>query len=388
VSGPRLSPMALSEPAGDSPEIRPESPAGASVEVERLDCHFGPVHAVREVGFEVRPGEFVALLGPSGSGKTTILKTIAGFEQPTGGDVRIDGRPVLRLPPYRRPIGMVFQNYALFPHLTVEGNVEFPLRMRRIPRAQRSRMVRDALAIVQLEGYQARRPSQLSGGQQQRVALARAIVYRPPLLLMDEPLGALDKKLREQMQLELRRIQRTLGTTVISVTHDQSEALTMADRIAVLSDGALQQIGAPRQVYEEPLNAFVADFIGETNFFRGDVDAVGAGGTVWVRRPDGSSLEAILVSERAVVGMPVRVAVRPERISLNDTGYGGQGPAATIVEAVYEGGSMLYVLDLDSGEAAQVRLHGDAAARSYSAGHRVRLGWHARDARAYPVRET
>ncbi len=234
--------------------------------------------ALDGVTLDVAAGEFIALLGPSGSGKTTLLMTIAGFEMPSEGYVRVDGRDVTHLPPNQRNLGMVFQRYALFPHMNVRDNIGFPLRMRGLGEAERRKRAETALATVGLEGYGDRFPAQLSGGQQQRIALARAIVYEPPVLLMDEPLSALDKNLRERMRLEIKRLQKQLGITVVFVTHDQEEALVMADRIAVLDHGQLVQEGPPQALYDRPANAFVAGFLGETNFLPGVV-----GGT----EPDG-----------------------------------------------------------------------------------------------------
>jgi ABC-type Fe3+/spermidine/putrescine transport system ATPase subunit len=236
---------------------------GAEVVLAGLTRYYGETAAVREVSLAVGAGEFVTLLGPSGSGKTTTLMIVAGFVEPSAGDVRIGGRSVLGLPPHRRNLGVVFQSYALFPHMPVFDNVAFPLRMRRVDRTETRRRVAAALDMVQLGALAERRIHQLSGGQQQRVALARALVFEPPVLLMDEPLGALDRKLREQMQLEIKRLQRALGLTAIYVTHDQEEALLLSDRVAIMHEGAIHQVGAPAEVYERPATAFVADFVGE-----------------------------------------------------------------------------------------------------------------------------
>ncbi len=254
--------------------MNPSSSAGAEISIRSLRKAFGSAVAVDDVTLTVVPGEFLALLGPSGSGKSTILMSIAGFESPTGGQILMDNVDCTHIPPYRRNVGMVFQNYTLFPHLSVLDNVAFPLKMRGLGKAERHAQAELALKSVHLAGYGARMPNQLSGGQQQRVALARAIVYKPRLLLMDEPFSALDKKLRQEMRLETKRLHAELGLTVVFVTHDQEEALTMADRVAVLKDGRLQQIGSPRDLYERPLNLFVAGFIGDMNFipatFAGD----------------------------------------------------------------------------------------------------------------------
>mgnify|MGYP001459915650 CR=1 FL=1 len=231
------------------------------VQVQSLSRHFGEVRAVDDVSFDIRPGEFLTLLGPSGSGKTTLLMMIAGFSRPTAGSIRIGGQEIVHLPPHKRNIGMVFQNYALFPHMTVGENIAYPLRLRKTGRAEVEERVRKVLDLVQLGGYAGRRIGQLSGGQRQRIALARAIVFEPRILLMDEPLSALDKQLRETMQIEIRKLHDRLGTTTISVTHDQREALTMSDRIAVFSNGRLAQIATPFGLYEQPENRFIAQFI-------------------------------------------------------------------------------------------------------------------------------
>ena len=243
---------------------------GASVSLAGLEKRYDRVNAVAGVSLDIRSGEFLTLLGPSGSGKTTTLMMIAGFETPTAGDIAIDGKSVVGMPPYRRNIGMVFQNYALFPHLTVAENIGFPLKQRGVAKAERAKLVGEALELVHLPGYGERYPRQLSGGQQQRVALARAIVFQPRLLLMDEPLGALDKQLRENLQLEMRRLHADLGITFIYVTHDQEEALTMSDRIAVMNEGLVAQVGSPEDLYDRPCNRFVANFIGEFELPAGD----------------------------------------------------------------------------------------------------------------------
>src|SRR5262245_30972385 len=254
------------------------APRGASVSLADLAKKYDRTNAVDGVSLDIRSGEFLTLLGPSGSGKTTTLMMIAGFETPSAGDIAIDGTSVVAMPPYRRNIGMVFQNYALFPHLAVEDNIGFPLKQRGMAKAARTKLVAEALELVRLPGYGGRYPRQLSGGQQQRVALARAIVFKPRLLLMDEPLGALDKQLRESLQLEMRRLHADLGITFIYVTHDQEEALTMSDRVAVMNEGLVAQIGTPEDLYDRPCDRFVASFIGESNFLpavvRGEEDGM------------------------------------------------------------------------------------------------------------------
>ena len=286
---------------------------GAAVTLSALQKRYGPGKpAVQEVSLDVAPGEFVTLLGPSGSGKTTTLMMVAGFESVTSGDIFIDGRSVRDLPPHKRDIGMVFQNYALFPHMTVRDNIAFPLKMRRWSRTQMREAVDRSLDLVRLGEFGDRYPAQMSGGQQQRVALARATVFSPKLLLMDEPLGALDRQLRQTMQFEIKNIQRSLGLTVVSVTHDQEEALTMSDRIVVMDQGRLVQVGSPADIYERPAAEFVAEFVGETNLLRGKVTHAD---------PDGSeiTLDAGVKLRTHVVlpvGNRVTVSVRPERIHI------------------------------------------------------------------------
>src|SRR5207249_1438913 len=260
-------------PASSRSAASPEAPA---VELRQLSKSFGPVRAVDGVTLGLARGELLTILGPSGSGKTTTLRMIAGFTQPSSGAVLLDGKDITGLPAHRRDIGLVFQNYALFPHLTAGQNVAFPLQMRKISASEVRRRVAEAFALVGLKGLEERHPRELSGGQQQRVALARALVFRPRLLLMDEPLGALDRKLREQMQLEIKHLQKTLGITVIYVTHDQEEALFMSDRVAVTNAGTIVQIGTPVDLYNRPADRFVADFIGESNFLSGTVQATDA----------------------------------------------------------------------------------------------------------------
>src|SRR5271157_4624965 len=285
------------------------APRGASVVLSGIEKRFDNVGAVRGVSLDIRSGEFLTLLGPSGSGKTTTLMLIAGFETPTTGDIAIDGRSVVALPPHKRNIGMVFQNYALFPHLTVAENIGFPLKQRGIDRATRARLVAESLELVRLSGYQARTPRQLSGGQQQRVALARAIVFRPRLLLMDEPLGALDKQLREGLQLEMRRLHAGLGITFIYVTHDQEEALTMSDRIAVMNEGRIAQIGTPEDLYDRPSSRFVASFLGESNFLPGIVH--GFQDDEIVVASCGGTLVRAIATARPTAGDAVTLTMRP-----------------------------------------------------------------------------
>ncbi len=308
----------------------------ADLKVEGLVKRFGEVVALDGVSVDIASGELLTILGPSGSGKTTLLKVVAGFETPDAGTVRIDGKDITAVPPARRDIGMVFQNYALFPHLTVERNVAFPLEMRNVGRSEIESRVAEALGLVELKGYGKRLPRQLSGGQQQRVALARAIVFNPRLLLLDEPFGALDRKLRETMQLEVRRLQRRLGLTTIFITHDQEEALVLSDRIAVMNKGSIQQIASTTEIYERPANDFVADFVGESNIFHGTVTEVGS-----VTLESGRRL---LTTHGAPVGTRVGVLMRPERFGQGVNSFNGE-----VREAVYLGSSLKLRLACDDG---------------------------------------
>ena len=285
----------------------------AAVELSDVTKKFGDFVAVEAINLTIADGEFFSLLGPSGCGKTTTLRMIAGFEQPSAGDLRILGQSVAGIPAHRRPVNTVFQSYALFPHMTVAQNVGFGLEMAKVPKNEIKQRVQDALDLVQLPKLGERKPSQLSGGQQQRVALARALVNRPKLLLLDEPLGALDLKLRKAMQLELKHIQQQVGITFVYVTHDQEEALTMSDRIAVMSAGKVQQVGRPHEIYEHPANRFVADFIGETNFIEGNV--IASDGEIVTVNANGTHLRGS--SDYPVSnGQQVALALRPEKIAL------------------------------------------------------------------------
>ncbi len=315
----------------------------ARVTLDRVSKQYGDVPAVRDVSLTVEEGTFVSLLGPSGSGKTTLLRLIAGFLAPDQGDIWLGDRRVNAVPPHRRNIGMVFQQYALFPHLTVFDNVGFGLDMRGIARTEAATRIRETLALVKLEGLEHRYPRELSGGQQQRVALGRSIAIKPALLLLDEPLSALDRKLRAEMQIELRQLQQVLGITTLYVTHDQEEALTLSDRIAILQDGVVAQVGTPREVYERPASVFVAGFMGTANVFEGIVEAEGAG--LHVR--SGSLALPIPSAGGPEPGSTIRVAVRPERVRVERSAPAG-APAipGQVVSAVYLGAATHYHVEV------------------------------------------
>lgn len=282
------------------------------LELEELSKEYGDVTAVDKVSLSINKGEFITLLGPSGSGKTTILRMIAGFSTPTAGHIRIDGEPIEKKPPHKRNLGMVFQDYSLFPHMNIYQNVAFGLRMRKVSKDEQEFRVADALETVQLTGYESRRPDQLSGGQRQRVALARAIVIEPLVLLLDEPLGALDRKLREEMQVELRRIHDLLNVTTIFVTHDQDEALAMSDRIAILTEGKLHQVGTPYDVYERPATTFVADFLGKANLLW--LSVVTSNPEQIEAEINGGPIIILPADEDVKVGDEIQILVRPEQI--------------------------------------------------------------------------
>jgi putative spermidine/putrescine transport system ATP-binding protein len=356
--------------------------AGA-LSIQSLGKSYAGLRAVDRVSLDAADGEFVTLLGPSGSGKTTTLQMVAGFVQPDAGRVFLDGRELTGVPAYRRNIGMVFQNYALFPHMTVEQNIAFPLDARGIGRAESRQRVARALEMVGLSGLERRTPRQLSGGQQQRVALARAIVFQPPLLLMDEPLGALDKKLRDRLQLEIMELSRGLGVTVIYVTHDQEEALVMSNRIAVFHRGRIEQIGAPSDLYERPASVFVAGFIGESNMFTGDLELNGDAAAVragnWMLRVDGCAARQASAS-----GRQATVVVRPERLRVQSAASNrpeeSEGKMAArlpgrIREAIYLGAIRKYVVDLGDGSRVAARVPTELDGSNLSVGSDVMVSW-------------
>jgi spermidine/putrescine ABC transporter ATP-binding subunit len=317
-----------------------------SVEIRSLTKRFGEVAAVDAVSLDIRRGEFFSLLGPSGCGKTTLLRMIGGFELPTGGSIRIGGADMTETPPYRRPVNMVFQHYALFPHLTVEENVGFGLRYKGIDRERQGRLIEDSLALVQLAGFQRRRPHQLSGGQRQRVALARALALKPEVLLLDEPLGALDQKLRKEVQVQLKHLQRSLGITFIFVTHDQEEALTMSDRIAVMNRGRVEQMDEAARVFERPETEFVANFMGASNFFAATVREAGEA-EVCLELQAGGEMRLAPNGTRYRPKEEVRFVVRPEKLDLRPrdlSRHGVPSVAVTVEERVYQGVSTVWIV--------------------------------------------
>jgi len=358
----------------------------AILEIADLTRSFGSIPAVRGVSFDVRRGEFLCIIGPSGCGKTTLLRMIAGFMQPTSGDIRLDGVSLVGEPAYRRPINMVFQNYALFPHMTVGQNVGFGMEMRKVAAEERRARIRKTLEIVELAGFEGRGVSELSGGQQQRVALARALVLKPRVLLLDEPLGALDQKVRRRMQVELKRIHREVGITFIHVTHDQEEALAMADRIAVMSDGRIEQLADSLEVYTRPTTPFVAGFVGEANRFAGTV-SVGATGTLALEVGRGRSI-CIPVTTGGGAGKRVEVFVRPERVRLAPIDAGDTTALeGTVRDIVFLGESARCYIQLDDGPEVMATTSAEEMTRGSipPVGARVRVGWPADASVVFPV---
>ncbi|MGJ4891409.1 ABC transporter ATP-binding protein [Bradyrhizobium sp. HKCCYLRH3099] len=352
----------------------------AAIEIASVSkIYDGGVRAVDTVAMDIRPGEFFSLLGPSGCGKTTTLRMIAGFDSPSTGEIRLDGADITHVPAHKRDMAMVFQNYALFPHRTVAENVAFGLRMRKVDKATIAAKVKAALAMVELSGMEDRRPAQLSGGQQQRVALARAIVISPRVLLCDEPLGALDKKLRQQMQFELKQLQKNLGVTLVFVTHDQEEALAMSDRIAVMNAGRVEQIGTPVEIYDQPRTRFVADFIGDTNVFRGQRVTVDGGPGIAV----GNGL--VLPLPRSVTpvdGDVLSVALRPEKITVSPADQADAKSVSargTVESSNFLGGAVLYRVVLDGSQRVLAQQPNSGAGPQHTPGQAVALGWRPAD---------
>jgi putative spermidine/putrescine transport system ATP-binding protein len=339
-----------------------------AVELAGVSKHYAGIRAVDDVSLEIAQGEFATILGPSGSGKTTMLSLIAGIVPPTAGRIMIGGRDVTWMPAAERNVGLVFQSYALFPHMNVFDNVAFPLSIRRVARAEIEQRVEEALRLVRLSELKKRKPSQLSGGQQQRVALARAVVFKPDILLLDEPLAALDRKLREEVRLEIRQLQRSLGITTILVTHDQDEALSLSDRIVVLQGGKVQQIDSPERAYHEPRNRFVADFLGIANFLEGELTQQGDGYRITL-----ASGETVPCAKPpAGAGRTVCGVLRPERIALAN-GVDPQGLRGRVAEAIFFGDSVRYVVTLESGRT--LTAHAGESRINHKEGAVVSLRW-------------
>ena len=366
-----------------APRGEPEAALQPEIRLVNLTKRFGDVVAVDDISLEIRTGEFFSLLGPSGCGKTTTLRMLGGFDLPTAGTIELRGRDVTRDPPDKRPVNMVFQSYALFPHLDVAGNIAFGLKRRRVEGSEIRRRTAEALELVSLPGYEKRRTNELSGGQQQRIALARALVNRPNVLLLDEPLGALDLKLRKRLQLELKRIQMDVGITFVYVTHDQEEALTMSDRIAVMHRGRIEQVGTPEDLYDRPATPFVADFIGTTNLLAGTVTALRDGESV-IRLDSGDT--CIAGSERCVPGQSIQFSVRPEAVRIDrvDDGPSGLrdvnrvGLRGAVEQVAYLGSAVQYHIRTDGGLGVTV-LASKSGSR-FESGDKVVLGWSPSDA--------
>ncbi|MFI0394794.1 ABC transporter ATP-binding protein [Paracoccus jiaweipingae] len=342
----------------------------------------GRTLVVKDLNLSIGKGEFLTMLGPSGSGKTTCLMMLAGFETATHGEIRLDGRNINDVPPHKRGIGMVFQNYALFPHMTVGENLSFPLEVRGMDKAERESRIKRALDMVQMGAFASRRPAQLSGGQQQRIALARALVFDPQLVLMDEPLGALDKQLREHMQFEIKHLHERLGITVVYVTHDQGEALTMSDRIAVFNDGRIQQLARPEVLYEQPENSFVAGFIGENNALTGTIQEL-TGDTALVRLADGALIDATAVNIRET-GQQTTVSIRPERVEFKPEMMppNAHTVQAEVLEVIYMGDILRARLRVAGSDDFVMKYRNTLGQARLAPGQSIRIGWHPQDARA------
>ena len=359
--------------AGDA---RSDTGRDVAVELSGVTKRFGQFIAVDDLTLDIYEGEFFSLLGPSGCGKTTTLRMIAGFEEPTEGGISVAGDPVRGVPPYRRPVNTVFQSYAIFPHLNVFDNVAFGLRRAGVKGEELRERVIDACEMVQLSGFEKRKPNMLSGGQQQRVALARALVNRPRVLLLDEPLGALDLKLRKEMQLYLKDLQHEVGITFIYVTHDQEEALTMSDRIAVMNEGKVQQVADPPTLYERPNNRFVADFIGQTNVFSGTIESVD-GSRVTLVTPSGEKVEATAGEIEVGIGKEAQATVRPEKVR-----FGGEGDNVSTVkirQIVYLGVSIQYIAELSGGEKLVLYRQNFSEEDNPEIGDEAQVAWDARN---------
>ena len=352
------------------------------VKFEKVDKSYdGEVLVVKDLNLDIPQGEFLTLLGPSGSGKTTTLMMLAGFETPTNGEIYLGGEAISNIPPYKRGIGMVFQNYALFPHMTVNENLAFPLEVRKLNKSDITDKVSKALSMVELDDFGNRMPLQLSGGQQQRVALARALVFEPRLVLMDEPLGALDKKLREQMQYEIKHIHENIGITVVYVTHDQAEALTMSNRIAVFDDGVVQQLSTPDILYEKPENAFVAQFIGENNQIKGKIQSINGNNCV-VETNTGEIIKALKINVNSE-GDSTTVSLRPERVEINPTNSNFENVfEAEVKELIYLGDHIRTRVKVCGDDQFVVKVPNTYKGAEFKEGVSVKLAWKANDSRA------
>ena len=351
------------------------------VKFDKVDKSYdGKVLVVKDLNLDIAEGEFITMLGPSGSGKTTCLMMLAGFETPTNGEIYLDGNPISNIPPHKRGIGMVFQNYALFPHMTVYENLAFPLKVRKFSKDDTDKKVEKALSMVSLSGFGSRMPGQLSGGQQQRVAVARALVFDPAVVLMDEPLGALDKNLRESMQYEIKHIHESIGVTVVYVTHDQSEALTMSNRIAVFNDGKVQQLSSPDKLYEEPVNSFVAEFIGENNTFQGEVTDI-SNNKCKIKLETGDEILANPIRVKSK-GEKSIVSLRPERAIINPDEKMDNKFKGKIEEVIYHGDHTRVRLNLLDNKEFILKVPNSSARMDIKLGNDIKIGWNSFDARA------
>jgi len=351
------------------------------VRFDKVDKSYdGKVLVVKGLNLDIAESEFVTMLGPSGSGKTTCLMMLAGFETPTNGEIYLDSNPISNIPPHKRGIGMVFQNYALFPHMTVYENLAFPLRVRKILKEETDKKIDKVLSMVSLSGFENRMPGQLSGGQQQRVAVARALVFNPTVVLMDEPLGALDKNLRESMQYEIKHIHENIGVTVVYVTHDQGEALTMSNRIAVFNDGKVQQLSSPDKLYEEPVNSFVAEFIGENNTFSGEVTEISKD-KCKVKLDFGTEIFANPIKVKSK-GEKTIVSLRPERAIIDPENDMDNKHKGKIEEVIYHGDHTRVRLDLLGNKEFILKVPNSSARMDIKVGNQINIGWNSHDSRA------
>tara|TARA_B100000989_G_scaffold44258_1_gene28188 strand:+ start:1537 stop:2622 length:1086 start_codon:yes stop_codon:yes gene_type:complete len=350
------------------------------VKFEKVDKSYdGKLLVVKDLNLDISEGEFITMLGPSGSGKTTCLMMLAGFETPTNGEIYLDKNPISNIPPHKRGIGMVFQNYALFPHMTVYENLAFPLRVRKMSKDKADKKIDKALSMVSLSGFENRMPGQLSGGQQQRVAVARALVFDPSVVLMDEPLGALDKNLRESMQYEIKHIHENIGVTVVYVTHDQGEALTMSNRIAVFNDGKVQQLSSPDELYEKPVNSFVAEFIGENNTFAGEISEISQ--DKCKVKIAGGEIIANPVSVKNI-GEKTTVSIRPERALINSNSKMDNNFKGKIEEIIYHGDHTRVRLNLLGNSEFILKVPNSSQNMEIKLGNHINVSWNSYDARA------